>query len=94
MISGAVRSVPVTVKIHDDDLPDASVAVNGEAMAVDLDRMAIDNQVSLDQREMDVECFRVPGQGRRQIGRSDTRQAVPPAPADVGRAMCGVQRRM
>lgn len=47
--------------------------------------MAIENHISFDQREMYVERLRIPAQGRRQIGRSDTRQTVPPMPGYDGR---------
>jgi hypothetical protein len=46
---------------------DATIAINSETMAVYLNRMTVDQHVSLDQREMHVKCFRISSQCGRKV---------------------------
>jgi hypothetical protein len=56
---------------------DASVAVHGQRVAMDLDRVAVDQNVALDQGQMDVESFGISRQCSCQITSGDVRQTAP-----------------
>lgn len=57
--------------------PDAAIAVNGQTVSVKLDRMTIDQDVPLDQREMNVRRVWISRQRGGKIGVSHIRQTAP-----------------
>ncbi|CDO34974.1 hypothetical protein SPHV1_2170047 [Novosphingobium sp. KN65.2] len=56
---------------------DAAVGVYGQAMAVNLDSVPVDQDVSLNQRKMNVKRFGVSRQRGRKVSVSYIRQTVP-----------------
>jgi len=57
---------------------DAAVSIHCEAMTVDLDRMTLDEDVTLHQHKVNVKCLRIPCQRGRKISRGDGRQTAYP----------------
>ncbi len=56
---------------------DSAIAVNGQGMAVNPDGLSSDHDVSLDQRQMNVQRFWIAGQRLFEIGRGQCRQWCP-----------------
>jgi hypothetical protein len=56
---------------------DASVAVDVQGVAMNLDRVAVDQNVTLDQGQVDVESFGISSQCSCQIASGDVRQTSP-----------------
>jgi hypothetical protein len=56
---------------------DASVAVDVQGVAMNLGRVAVDQYVTLDQGQVDVESFGISSQCSCQIASGDVRQTSP-----------------
>jgi len=55
----------------------ATIAIDGQAMAMNLNQMPIDNDITLGKFEMNFECFRIASKCGVQIFCGNPRQVVP-----------------
>lgn len=72
-----IRATPQSLELGEPTRLNASVSVNREAVAMNFDQMAIDENVAFDQIKVNVEGLGISSERGCQIGCSNIGQASP-----------------